>query len=261
MCSKLLHRQPGLGRALACAAALVASSAPWADPLPGAGLDLAFPVMGARKPFSGSTQEAAPEAPGAYRVAPPAAWFHEWPVPAPQCPYPAYQGHAQVARNQEPGFHACRPSPELPGGCGRPHQGVDIYARYGTPIVAPEDGRIVAYRGEDVFTPAGQESKNGGSGRAITLAGASGHSYAFLHTMGLAEAVARRGKVPKAFGETGPRELAIPVRKGEVIAYVGRTGGIVNPHLHLEIRKDGAPVDPSALFPSPPVQLGERAGR
>ena len=207
-----------------------------------------FPVAGVRRAYTGRTAATAPSEPGRYVVANRSDWYHEWPTPAAYYPYEKHKGQAKVGKNQEPGFFACRPTPRLPKGCGRPHRGIDIYARYGTPIVAPEKGTDVAYGGSDVFVAAGKESENGGQGRVIEMTGDSGYTFVFMHTMGLSEALAAAAGVRKDFGNTEKTAIRVPVNAGDLIAYVGRTGGIINPHLHLEIRKSGRLIDPAALL-------------
>lgn len=219
-----------------------------------------FPLKGAIRPFTGDTRRTAPAIPGAYRIAEPAAWYYEWPTPPPAFAYNQFQGRRTVGKNQEPGYDACRPTSELPHGCGRPHRGLDIYAHYGTPIVAPESGVIIGYQGSDVFAAAGKESKNGGAGRLFRLRGDSGHLYTFMHTMGLSESVARQAGVAKDFGDTTERPIRVPVAAGEVIGYVGRTGGIVNPHLHLQVTRDGREVDPGAVIGPAPGSQNPVAG-
>lgn len=207
-----------------------------------------FPLKGRPKAFTGETRHTAPVSPDTYRIADPADWYYEWPTPPPVFSYTAHKNQKKVGKNQEPGYYACRPSTRLPQGCGRPHRGVDIYARYGTPIVAPEDGMIVSYQGVDVYAPAGTESKNGGYGRAFRLRGNSGHEYRFAHTMGFSEAVAAGAGVAKDFGETAETKVYVPVKAGETIGYVGRSGGVVNPHLHLQVTRAGRDVDPAQIL-------------
>jgi len=94
---------------------------------------------------------------------------------------------------------------------GHVHQGVDMSAATGTPIVAPFDGNAVA-----------DPSEEGGSG--VKVFGARGYVYnAHL----------------SAYGRLGA------VQTGDVIGYVGMTGNATAPHLHFEWHPgDGAAIDP-----------------
>lgn len=91
------------------------------------------------------------------------------------------------------------------------HQGNDIMAAYGTPIVAPFAGRAVA-------------SSNELGGLAVKVYGAQGYVYN-AHLEG--------------FGRLGS------VQAGTVIGYVGATGDAGGPHDHFEWHPgNGAAVDP-----------------
>ncbi len=91
------------------------------------------------------------------------------------------------------------------------HQGVDMGAATGTPIVATFNGTAVSNPSE-------------AGGMAVEVFGAGGHSYnAHL----------------SAYGKLGP------VKVGDVIGYVGSTGNASGPHLHFEWHPgDGEAVDP-----------------
>jgi murein DD-endopeptidase MepM/ murein hydrolase activator NlpD len=91
------------------------------------------------------------------------------------------------------------------------HQGNDITAAYGTPIVAPFDGTAVA-------------STNTLGGLAVSVYSAAGHVYnAHLSAYGM-------------LGE---------VETGDVIGYVGSSGDASGAHDHFEWHPgDGAAVDP-----------------
>jgi murein DD-endopeptidase MepM/ murein hydrolase activator NlpD len=99
----------------------------------------------------------------------------------------------------------------------RMHRGMDFHAAYGTPILAVTDGRVVA---------AGWA---GGYGNQVRLGHEGGLVTSYSH-------MSRIAVEPGAL-----------VRQGEVIGYVGATGLATGPHLHYEVYKDGAPVDPASL--------------
>ncbi|MGI8628463.1 MAG: M23 family metallopeptidase [Geodermatophilaceae bacterium] len=100
---------------------------------------------------------------------------------------------------------------------GRMHQGIDIAAPTGTPIVAPEAG---------VVLEAGPAS---GYGNVIYLQHESGDVTVYGH---MSEVLVDAGQI---------------VEGGEVIAEVGNEGFSTGPHLHFEVRvggRNGAPIDP-----------------
>ena len=99
------------------------------------------------------------------------------------------------------------------------HQGIDIAADMGTPIVATADG---------VVTTAGWTSS--GYGNMVDV----DHGGGIVTRYGHASAVA----------VTAGQQ----VRRGQVIAYVGSTGYSTGPHLHYEVRVSGQPVNPASYL-------------
>jgi len=105
---------------------------------------------------------------------------------------------------------------------GHIHQGQDLSAAEGTPIVAPLAGTIL-YRGYQA----------GGAGNYLVLHGHDGRDYVFMHL-----------KDASMLVKTDDR-----IRRGERIAQVGNTGHSSGPHLHFEIwvggwQSGGHPIDP-----------------
>lgn len=96
----------------------------------------------------------------------------------------------------------------------RMHQGVDLRASYGTPIIAVSDGRVEF---------AGW---HGGHGNAVEL----------NHGGGLETLYGHMSRIAVRVGES--------VHRGAVIGYVGSTGLSTGPHLHFEVHRNGVPVNP-----------------
>ncbi len=100
----------------------------------------------------------------------------------------------------------------------RLHQGVDLLARLGTPVLAARSGIVVAAR-----------SSRG---------------------MGNYVIIAHRGDIKTIYGhllKISVREGSF-VRQGQLIGLVGKTGNAnhraIKPHLHFEVRKSNVPQDP-----------------
>ncbi len=95
-----------------------------------------------------------------------------------------------------------------------PHEGIDISAPRGTPILAAANGRVRF---------AGRRS---GYGLMVEI----DHGYGYTTVYGHASQVlVRNGQ---------------QVERGDVIARVGSTGLATSPHLHYEVRVGGRPVNP-----------------
>ena len=94
------------------------------------------------------------------------------------------------------------------------HTGVDINGSSGEPIAAAATGRVI------------MAQTYGGYGRAVVID----------HGGGLVTLYAHQSKIAVSVGQT--------VDRGQVVGYVGCTGSCTGPHLHFEVRKNGAPVDP-----------------
>ena len=115
----------------------------------------------------------------------------------------------------------------------RAHLGVDYLAPIGAPVVAVADGAV---------TFAGW---TGGGGRTVRIRHSSGYKSGYLHL--------------SAFGP-GIR-AGLHVSQGQVIGRVGMTGLATGPHLHYELRKGGASVNPMSehkkLPPGEPIPASE----
>lgn len=94
------------------------------------------------------------------------------------------------------------------------HEGLDIGAPIGTPILASADGRITF------------SGKKAGFGYFVQIDHGYGLESVYAHN---SVVVAKKGQL---------------IKRGQLIAKVGNTGHSTGPHLHYEIRVNGTPVDP-----------------
>jgi murein DD-endopeptidase MepM/ murein hydrolase activator NlpD len=94
------------------------------------------------------------------------------------------------------------------------HTGLDIAAKYGSPIKAADAGEVIFAGWWD------------GYGKAIVID----------HGRHLTTVYAHLSRIYRQAGSV--------VEKGQIIGLEGSTGYSTGPHLHFEVRKDGKPMDP-----------------
>ena len=97
---------------------------------------------------------------------------------------------------------------------GRMHEGIDISVPEGTPVRAAKAGRTIL------------AAYTGGYGNYTCIDHGGGLSTCYAHQSSYATSV---GDV---------------VDQGQVVGYSGNTGSSTGPHLHFEVRVNGAAVDP-----------------
>lgn len=117
-------------------------------------------------------------------------------------------------------WHAARPG-------GRRHEGVDIFAPHGTPVLATTEG-IVARLG-----------RNRLGGMVVWIIGPGGQRHYYAHLSRFADL--RRGQ---------------RIEAGTVIGYVGNTGNARStpPHLHYGIYVAGGAINPFPLLQKQALQ-------
>jgi murein DD-endopeptidase MepM/ murein hydrolase activator NlpD len=98
------------------------------------------------------------------------------------------------------------------------HGGIDIGAATGTPIMAAASGEVIG------------ASYMGGYGYSILVYHGGGFATFYAHLSGFAVSVGQG------------------VKQGQVIGYMGSTGYSTGPHLHFEVRVNGAQQNPYNYF-------------
>ena len=96
----------------------------------------------------------------------------------------------------------------------RPHEGIDVSAPMGAPIIAPASGTV----------------------RNVGFESGYGNTFEIDHGNGIVTKFAHCSRVMVRNGQT--------VSRSQLVATVGNTGLTVGPHLHYEVHVNGKPVDP-----------------
>jgi murein DD-endopeptidase MepM/ murein hydrolase activator NlpD len=96
----------------------------------------------------------------------------------------------------------------------RPHEGIDLSAPMGAPIIAPASGRVISVSNEAGY----------------------GNTFQIDHGNGIVTKFAHCSRIVVHVGQQ--------VTRGQLIATVGNTGLATGPHLHYEVHVNGKPVDP-----------------
>jgi murein DD-endopeptidase MepM/ murein hydrolase activator NlpD len=102
---------------------------------------------------------------------------------------------------------------------GRPHEGLDLAAKSGTPIRAAEAGRVI------------HSGRLGDYGRVVIVKHAGHYRSVYAHA---SKTLVKKGQF---------------VEKGQRIALVGTSGRSTGPHLHFEIRRRASARDPMLYLP------------
>jgi len=110
---------------------------------------------------------------------------------------------------------------------GRSHQGQDVFAKCGTPLIAVSGGTIKASTSQSL------------AGNYIVLTADDGVDYAYMHLR-----------------ERSPLKKGATVTAGQLVGHVGDTGHAHGCHLHFEVwpapgwYSGGSPVDPLPILKS-----------
>ena len=102
----------------------------------------------------------------------------------------------------------------------RAHKGTDYAAPTGTPIRATSEGRIT------------RASRYGSFGNLVIIQHSGGFETKYAHLSRFASGISRGSRV----------------RQGDIIGYVGSTGGATGPHLHYEFLVSGVHQNPRTIL-------------
>lgn len=117
---------------------------------------------------------------------------------------------------------------------GRRHEGIDIFARRGTPVISSTEGVVL------------RVGTNRLGGQVVWVLGPGGQRHYYAHL--------------ERYADIGNGER---VRPGTILGYVGTTGNAAGtpPHLHYGIYETGGAINPYPLLrkTAPPARQGTPA--
>jgi len=102
------------------------------------------------------------------------------------------------------------------------HYGMDFTSPVGTPVYATGDGKVTEVKGS--------KRSHSGFGLVVTIDHGYGYETLYAHLNGFNVRVGQK------------------VKRGDVIGYVGNTGGSTAPHLHYEVHRNGSAVNPQYYY-------------
>ena len=111
------------------------------------------------------------------------------------------------------------------------HNGIDIAVPVGTPVAGVADGEVIFV------------GRQGGYGKVVQIDHGEGQVSVYGH-LDAATVVAGQS-----------------ITAGQTIARSGSTGRSTGPHLHIEIRRDGRPIDPALVLPIHTLPIGTEPAR
>lgn len=118
-----------------------------------------------------------------------------------------------------------------------------------TPVYAVTDGTVTYKQAYRVY---GGVKKLTSYGNYIEFKSSNGvytAKYCHLNRFAGVNQIISSGNTVRASGSTGVYQIATKrVSKGQVIGYIGQTGNASGVHLHFELRKNGARIDPTSVM-------------
>lgn len=102
------------------------------------------------------------------------------------------------------------------------HYGMDFTAPVGTQVYATGDGKVVEV--------SGSRNSRSGFGLMVKIDHGYGYETVYAHLNGFN---VRQGQV---------------VKRGDVIGFIGNSGGSTAPHLHYEVHRNGSAVNPQHYY-------------